>query len=349
MKKNILIIILLITFSLVFADDAKVSCLKTSIKSKLWNQNQSILKEDNYDAIIEQGIEVKGVLASSLVYDDAFIREYRLPNDFFSKVKYKNNVYYIKSSNLIPLNKSENFEASLISDKNSYYVPEYFVKTLYEKNPQILKNEEKQFVNMNNWFSRRNAHFNGGLIIYPSSITFSHLITYGYWIENIKKTDDYYELKINKDSSFVDNVDVFALGWGKEITDKLPFYNMKGDELYVKKDGDYVVLSDDRFKNACVFCKVDSDFVDILIGFMNTNEVDMSKITFPRHADGSCDYDISKKTLASQAQKATSSTNVAPNKTMLVNENLKLRSGEATSTQGFTVMSAGTTAFPQTG
>ena len=36
------------------------------------------------------------------------------------------------------------------------------------------------------------------------------------------------------------------------------------------------------------------------------------------------------------------STNVAPNKTMLVTENLKLRSGEATSTQVLTVMSAGT-------
>ena len=35
-------------------------------------------------------------------------------------------------------------------------------------------------------------------------------------------------------------------------------------------------------------------------------------------------------------------TNVVPNKTMTVSENLKLRSGEATSTQVLTVMSAGT-------
>ena len=47
-------------------------------------------------------------------------------------------------------------------------------------------------------------------------------------------------------------------------------------------------------------------------------------------------------TVASQAQKATSSTNVAPNKTMTVRENLKLRSGEDTSTQVLAVMSAGT-------
>ncbi len=38
----------------------------------------------------------------------------------------------------------------------------------------------------------------------------------------------------------------------------------------------------------------------------------------------------------------SSSTNVSPNQTMLATENLKLRSGEATSTQVLTVMSAGT-------
>ena len=63
-----------------------------------------------------------------------------------------------------------------------------------------------------------------------------------------------------------------------------------------------------------------------------TNKCDLTNITWPRHADGSCDYDGSKK----------STTNVSVNKLMVVSENLKLRSGEATSTQVLTVMSAGT-------
>ena len=49
-----------------------------------------------------------------------------------------------------------------------------------------------------------------------------------------------------------------------------------------------------------------------------------------------------KKTAAVQTSKATPSTNVVLNKTMTVKENLKLRSGEATSTQVLTVMQAGT-------
>ena len=52
------------------------------------------------------------------------------------------------------------------------------------------------------------------------------------------------------------------------------------------------------------------------------NKYESSKVTWPRHADGSCDYDGSKKTAAVQTAKPTSSTNVIKNKTTLVNENL---------------------------
>ena len=51
---------------------------------------------------------------------------------------------------------------------------------------------------------------------------------------------------------------------------------------------------------------------------------------------------LSEDALLGNVANSTVSTNVEKNKTMLVNENLKLRSGEATSTQVLTVMSAGT-------
>lgn len=61
--------------------------------------------------------------------------------------------------------------------------------------------------------------------------------------------------------------------------------------------------------------------------------LNVSELKCPRHADGSCDYDGTKKSAA---------TNVSQNKLMVVSENLKLRSGEATTTPVLTVMSAGT-------
>ena len=87
---------------------------------------------------------------------------------------------------------------------------------------------------------------------------------------------------------------------------------------------------------------VDSNTLTELEAFMKTEKCNYSKVTWPRHADGSCDYDGSKKAVTVQTAKATPSTNVAQNKTMTVKENLKLRSGEATTSEVLTVMSAGT-------
>ena len=58
---------------------------------------------------------------------------------------------------------------------------------------------------------------------------------------------------------------------------------------------------------------------------------DLSKIVMPKHGNASVQAEVAR----------TNATNVAPNKTMTVRENLKLRSGEDTSTQVLAVMSAG--------
>ena len=71
--------------------------------------------------------------------------------------------------------------------------------------------------------------------------------------------------------------------------------------------------------------------------YYRNGKCDQSKISWPRHADGSCDYED-----VSSVKTVSTTTNVASNKTMLVSENLKLRSGEATTSDVLTVMSAGT-------
>lgn len=130
-------------------------------------------------------------------------------------------------------------------------------------------------------------------------------------------------------------------GW---LTEKLPKYtDYRSYKLIIKQDGDYVfVYLNDITNLVQTFVKINNSTQSIIDSLIKTNRCDLSKLTWPRHADGSCDYDGSKKTAASQTAKESSSTNVAKNKTMTVNENLKLRSGEATSTQVLAVMQAGT-------
>ncbi len=115
----------------------------------------------------------------------------------------------------------------------------------------------------------------------------------------------------------------------------------KEDEITLILDNDFLQLY------YCgnyihTFCKLDEKTFNELKSFLKNGKFNISNITWPRHADGSCDYDGSKTAVATQTANSTASTNVAKNKTMTVSENLKLRAGEATSSQVLTVMSAGT-------
>ncbi|MBP5403185.1 MAG: SH3 domain-containing protein [Treponema sp.] len=109
----------------------------------------------------------------------------------------------------------------------------------------------------------------------------------------------------------------------------------------LKKDGDYLeVYVDKEKKPRETYCYVNNDFKQEIFNLVKNNSCDINKLTWPRHADGSCDYDGSKTTTTQT--KSTSSTYVSPNKLMSVTENLKLRSAEATTSKVLTVMSAGT-------
>ena len=114
--------------------------------------------------------------------------------------------------------------------------------------------------------------------------------------------------------------------------------------LIFVEDGDYLYLYYDKDIKYpfTTYARMDDESLEQFKNLIYNNKCDLSKVTWPRHADGSCDYDGSKKTSAVQTAKTTTSTNVTKNKTMTVTENLKLRSGEATTTQVLTVMSAGT-------
>ena len=138
------------------------------------------------------------------------------------------------------------------------------------------------------------------------------------------------------------NIDTGRIDSKKEI---LRYFDGENETaIFFERDGDYINLYNDSNRNEMIesFVFVNNyDFIKENIKMiLKGNKCDLSKVTWPKHADGSCDYDGSKKTVA--VQSAVQSTNVSKNKTMLVSENLKLRSGEATTTQVLTVMSAGT-------
>ena len=106
---------------------------------------------------------------------------------------------------------------------------------------------------------------------------------------------------------------------------------LKEDQKHVLTysfDGDYLnVFIDDEF--FMIFVNVDKNLEDECIKFIKGKTYNISKVIWPRHADGSCDYEPTQKTLFTLES------------IMTVKENLKLRSEEATSSEGLTVMSEG--------
>lgn len=127
------------------------------------------------------------------------------------------------------------------------------------------------------------------------------------------------------------------------IDEFVDLYKNEENLFYFEFDGDYVKISLNEKDNVIgTYVIITSDINKQLNDIARGNKADLSKVTWPRHADGSCDYDGSKKAATVQTTKPKSTTIVAQNKIMTVNENLKLRSGEATTTQVLTVMSAGT-------
>lgn len=103
-------------------------------------------------------------------------------------------------------------------------------------------------------------------------------------------------------------------------------------------DGDYMNVYSSNDVLLFSGALMDSEFKKQMENLFRKDTCDLSKVTWPRHADGTCDYEKGKTLVAP----SSSATNVNVNKTMVVKENLKLRSAEATSSNVLNIMAAGT-------
>ena len=105
-----------------------------------------------------------------------------------------------------------------------------------------------------------------------------------------------------------------------------------GYSLYFRFDGEYlyIYLEDGKTLYA-TYCAYDESEEEALQEAIRTNEFDMTKITFPRHGDGTCDYEsgggVPGKKIVNGVYRAK--------------ENLRLRETGSTSGKAITTMQAG--------
>ena len=166
--------------------------------------------------------------------------------------------------------------------------------------------------------------------VYPIRLYLWH---YGFNCNVTKLNPDLYELQIEDvrisqskyESRLADGHD---MRFARDAAE--PEYS-----LYFQFDGEYLyIYLEDRQTLYATYCAYDEAELRVLTEAIGTNEFDLSRFTFPVHADGSCEYD--------KAEAETVKAEKIEGGVYRVTENLQLRETGDTSGAVITTMQAGT-------
>ncbi len=218
------------------------------------------------------------------------------------------------------------------------WIHSYYFDALKAKNPEIILQHEPWWDERKGWKPDpygeyplswgEEFEFNYGAY-YFTKFTFCNGNVY-YYIDKIQKKGDYYYITSKRR-----NTSEWDEKERKEYLKSSDYGKIKRFseiDLIIKLDGEYMdVYLNSTDNHLGTYCYADSETVRQLCFFARVNDnlpVSYNNIRYPSHADGACDYDGTK----------TAKTE----KSKTVTESLKLRSGEATSSNVITVMAAGT-------
>lgn len=331
MKKNLLMIILLCSSIFCFSADYRV------IKdSKIYDDNFYSIGIINKDTIVKK--------TKTYIYDGKRYTD-RVDYQYGTDIIYNGEECVINLESIIPAQTEELFDEEIISNKlerkELYWTTETILDILksntrdnyYRLFKETIEayEQRKGIYDEMEWYEGVcfNKHnINNISLVLSDDIKYS----YYYFIDKIEKTSNGYLVTCELNDSKIEQISY--------LNDKLETLRNQEEITYrFIKDGDYLYIYSMDNKLLFVYVLVNKSVSEQYETLFQKEKADLSKVTWPRHADGTCDYDGSSTTKTFVSQQ---STNVSQNKTMSVTENLKLRSGEATSTQVLTVMSAGT-------
>ena len=359
MKKKYLIIIFSILTLKIYSQEIEYfftqECCSSSseifsLVAKIENNyDYSIISENDILKINTNNIKsIWGISFTGYNNDDDYISEISL-NTGSGVISYP--LDYLKLVNGITIPGITIDSTKKYKKESMLLLPSYYYEVLKTNNINTLFKYETYWKNGYYDNINNNRYDSWAEIFYPNCI----LITNSYvcFYKSDCEKDDYlhnvtgliiYLQKLNENKYKIEFYTLPSEDYSNGADATFESLNSKQNHyIILEYDGDYVNIYLDSETNRIDTYVISSDLIESkLKQLAENNSTTTNDITWPRHADGSCDYDGSKKIAAVQTVKATPSTNVAQNKTMTVTENLKLRSGEATTSDVITVMSAGT-------
>ena len=239
------------------------------------------------------------------------------------------------------LDLQDNNNAMSESIKKYYWISDYYYEQLNEKNRKsvVLRNEPfwKTFTNSTedqtstwiDFFKIEKFYFEDYFFLSFGTTSFDETGFIGF-LDKIES--DLFSYKIlDMYSNFGNYMDKYSHPRPTyiQLFEKQSPYN-----IIFLLDGDYMKMYIDEVSEENLFqtlIRTTPEACNQIENWIKGKSNDLSKVVMPK-----------KLSVQNESSKAISSTKVSPNKTMLVSENLKLRSAEATTSDVLTVMSAGT-------
>ncbi len=331
MKRIILVISILFSIAICYGADFLVIC-----DTKIYDGDY------NYKGLLKEGEIVK--LWDCVIRNEK--QNVKLDFDYCAALAINEKKRLCDASTIIPAETIELFDENLLSTKLIEQGLHWTTKTeldiLYSQSRSTYYNLHSDFIISDElhrgiydgpWYEDVCADdipFHNISFILEDSINYSlHL-----YVKKITKTNNGYYVE----TELANNPMVYDF-YRNKLFDEL--LNSKLINLNIVIDGDYLHFYTEKNELLISYALVDSSISEQYLNLMRNDECNLSLVNWPHHADGSCDYYISNKTTTS-THSSTATNNISLNKIMLVTENLKLRSGEATSTQVLAVMQAGT-------
>ncbi len=326
MKKTISIFILLFLNLALFAQEPVFFLKKDSILTNMDLDEKSFKQGEKFYFKYNKrgfGVDIDEPLEISIfLYNTSDNDRYNVP---INDVYLENYDYKIK-----------------VNVKNSYWIPSYYYTLLESKNikSDLLKYESywKTFDNPTegylltwfDFFKVQRFYFDDYYFVSFGKNVYNDIDFFAY-LEEVSDTKIVYNVQ-KMYSHFFD----YKEGTIYNQPDYLPLFEKPTPyKIIMIIDGDYMKMYIDEVSEKNLFqtlIRTSPEACNQIEKWIKGKSNDLSNVVMPKHSNSSTQVEVEK----------TNVSNVSINKTMTVNENLKLRSGEATTTQILTVMSAGT-------
>ena len=239
-----------------------------------------------------------------------------------------------------------------------FYVLEEYYETFKYRDRNYLTSVMPNFVNTGFWETAFDRYFEWYEIIRIEELGIGidkneELLVFTgpyFVIENVEEmTSELLKIETKIPEYSRQFLKVGVLDWN--------FISDTSDEciFYLEFDGDYInVYANDIDKKFCTFCKMYEEDIALLRECIKTNVWNDITVTWPRHADGTCDYEdedgnatatsenANKEELTDALIMERAKPAPAVGKTAAVTENLRLRTDNRTTAEVVTTLATGT-------